>query len=319
MPQSLCDHPGMISNAERALLFNLAKHYYTGTGLIIDAGVFLGASTVCFGEGIRQATENGEKSKPLIWSFEKGVVRKNFDRFVKRFKLPEHTIGESFGQTLKNLTSSYSDSIKLHLDDILKYKHPSNQSIEIAFLDILKTEKVCKHCIEQFYPNLNVGSYVIQQDYFFDQLPFVKYMQEAFSDCFSFEGQVNSSAVFKLVKKITSDDLSERLNSLTPQSALDFHSISEARCLDTDRSYFMKLSRAWLLADLGFLDEAKKYYNNVREEFFSQNDYSLERVELNFTHRHGLLEEYFKFMDSWNDSNCLQSEPSSWEAFIYKL
>ncbi len=55
MPELLCEHPGMISNAERSLLFNLAKHYFQNQGTIIDAGAFLGASTVCFAQGLKEA------------------------------------------------------------------------------------------------------------------------------------------------------------------------------------------------------------------------------------------------------------------------
>ncbi|MEP1447179.1 MAG: class I SAM-dependent methyltransferase [Paraglaciecola sp.] len=315
MPELLCEHPGMISNAERSLLFNLAKHYFQNQGTIIDAGAFLGASTVCFAQGLKEANITNIKHK-AIWSFEKGIVRNNFQRFVEAFDLQPHFIGDSFTETFLALTANYVDYYKIHFSDILDYTHPIENNVEIAFLDILKTEKVCRHCIEQFFPALLEGAYVIQQDYFFDQLPFIKYTQEAFSEFFSYEGQVNSSALFKLNRPITKENVVNVLDSLSPSDAMDLHIQAEKRTNNNERAYFMQLSRAWLLADIGKLSEAKKHYRKVKEHFFKENSYSEENLRKDFSHRHNLLESYFLFMESWTSAPSLFGD-SSWEAFIY--
>lgn len=315
MPNFLCDHPGMISNAERSLLFNLTKNHYKQRGFVIDAGAFLGASTVCFSQGLIEAKIDG---KGKILSFEKGVVRQNFKRFVEKYDLPPHHIGESFQETFLALTNNHNHNYKILFADITSYFHLSENKIEIAFLDLLKTEKVCRHCITQFYPSLLVGSYVIQQDYFFDQLPFIKYTQEAFGDFFSYEGQVNSSAVFRLIKPITKDDVNKILNNIKMQDAISLHIQAENKTLNVERAYFMKLSRSWLLADLGRLEEAKEHYKKTRGEFFSKNTYSVDIFKKDFEHRHNLLESYFTFMESWGDKPYIQGGKSSWESFIYK-
>jgi len=48
------NHPGMLTLDERIALYVLARDYYTGSGIIVDAGIFLGCSTACFAEGLRQ-------------------------------------------------------------------------------------------------------------------------------------------------------------------------------------------------------------------------------------------------------------------------
>jgi hypothetical protein len=79
---------------------------------------------------------------------------------------------------------------------------------------------------------------------------------------------------------------------------------------------FMQLSRAWLLADIGKLSEAKKHYRKVKERFFKENSYLEETFRKNFSHRQDLLEPYFSFIESWTGETRLFGD-SSWEAFIY--
>ena len=45
--------PSMMSMYEKRFLYGLAKQYYRGDGIIIDGGIFLGASTRCFADGLR--------------------------------------------------------------------------------------------------------------------------------------------------------------------------------------------------------------------------------------------------------------------------
>ena len=41
VPQDCLDTPSKMSRSERQFLFGLARRYYTGQGLIVDAGIFL--------------------------------------------------------------------------------------------------------------------------------------------------------------------------------------------------------------------------------------------------------------------------------------
>lgn len=43
----------MMSEGERRFLYNIVKSYYSGAGLIVDTGIFLGASTACLGAGVK--------------------------------------------------------------------------------------------------------------------------------------------------------------------------------------------------------------------------------------------------------------------------
>jgi hypothetical protein len=64
--------PSMISPSEQDLLRRLARDYYSGTGLVIDAGVFLGASTNVFAVGLRERPDVDRLRQP-VQSYDLGV------------------------------------------------------------------------------------------------------------------------------------------------------------------------------------------------------------------------------------------------------
>ena len=54
---------GMISGGERLVLYNVAKHLFQNAGLIIDAGSFVGSSTVSLALGLHRNEEIDQKDK----------------------------------------------------------------------------------------------------------------------------------------------------------------------------------------------------------------------------------------------------------------
>ena len=64
LPAPARQHVGMITLEERFALFRLAREHADGRGVIVDAGIFLGASTVCFSLGLQARA--GSSSPPAI-------------------------------------------------------------------------------------------------------------------------------------------------------------------------------------------------------------------------------------------------------------
>jgi hypothetical protein len=57
VPKQAVDYPSMTTLLEKKTLYRLAQRFYTGEGIIVDAGLFLGASTNAFGYGIKNNLE----------------------------------------------------------------------------------------------------------------------------------------------------------------------------------------------------------------------------------------------------------------------
>ena len=201
----------MISTEERNLLYTLAASYYSGNGCIVDAGAFLGASTTAFGYGLKKCghVSGAERSRTFIETFERGIVSPNFKWHANKAGLPMLQVGESFEGILHLLLKPVCNEIRLHIGDILDFDGDALGGIEICFLDILKNKKLTLHCMRTFFPRLLPGAYVVQQDYFFDDLPFIKYSMEMLSDHFEYIGEVCSSAVFRLKKSNSHEQLAQ--------------------------------------------------------------------------------------------------------------
>ena len=75
--------PSMMKAQELDLLYSLVKNYYKGEGYIVDAGIFMGASTKCFIEGLAANPPPRRVAKPTIHSFER--ARRELDIFLERF------------------------------------------------------------------------------------------------------------------------------------------------------------------------------------------------------------------------------------------
>ncbi|MEM7192990.1 MAG: hypothetical protein AAF405_09055 [Pseudomonadota bacterium] len=270
LPEGVRSHPGMISDEERRLLYGCARDHYLGKGVIVDAGVFLGASTIALGQGLRENPQIvlDDLMPEPIRSFERGIAGPNLSRHTKKAKLPDVPEGESFLGILEEQLKPVQDLTKLTTGDILEYSGEDIDGIEICFLDILKTPEVARHVMEVFFPSLLPGAIIIQQDYFFGGLPFIKVFNEALADKLTYLGEVRSSAIFKTTAPITAADLEDAFAAIdTLDRAVSLHLRAEERTVNPFRQYMMRLSRARLYAGARDTDNASQTLAEANKEF----------------------------------------------------
>ena len=266
-PDAVLSHPGMISNEERTLLYTLAAKHYTATGCIIDAGIFLGASTMALAYGLMQRDNTPpcpDTPKP-IHSFERATVTPSYAPHAQRASLPPLSLGESYATLLHQLTAPVQDYTALHIGDIQDFDAGHLPPIEICFLDLFKDPALTLHCMRTFFPLMRVGGYVVQQDFFFDGLPFINVAMEAVSSHFKYLGEVQSSALFQLTTPILVEDIPEHMEDLPHARQLQLHRQSELRTKVPWRQYLMQLSRARLLVDLGSFASAHRHFQHVTD------------------------------------------------------
>jgi hypothetical protein len=276
LPKPVLDVPSMMSVAERRFLYGLASKYYLGEGLIVDAGIFLGASTRCFGEGLREnthlATISAKWQRPII-SFERGIVTPTMPQFFKRNGLEFNASpGDSFSDLVRTNVTPVIDVVDLRMGDILE-TGAIRERIEILFLDVLKLPEINRFVVENYYSRLIPGrSLVIQQDYLYDLLPYVKTFQEALSEYFTFVGEIGSTAVFLCKKQIPQEAtlrIEERVDS---SEQLRLASIALQRSTDPARRFLMALSKARLIRKLHGAKAAQAYLEFVKSEYPEEVD-----------------------------------------------
>lgn len=283
LPKSVLSVPSMMSVAERRFLYGLASSYYSGEGVIVDAGLFMGASTRCFGEGLR-ANPNLYQTlvrwKRPIFSFERGIVNSGMPAFFERNKIPtDAKEGDSFEPILRKNIEPVADLVDLKIGDIMetgKVDHP----IEILFLDVLKLPEISELAVRRFFTRLiPEKSIVIQQDYFIDTLPFIKIHQEFFADYFEYLGEIGSMAIFRLVKAIPERVINELFaEPLAPATQLRLSSIALHRSIDPARRFMMALSKFRVVRAVSGVEAARAYLSYIKFEYPEQVESKFARL-----------------------------------------
>lgn len=256
LPAAVLGHPSMISDAEKRLLFGVIARGYEGHGRIVDAGIFLGGSTMCFGLGLDE-NKNREEilsrwSKPIV-SFERALINKSMFKHFERWGVDVGSAGagDSFEPVLRKLIAPVEGKVDLKVGDITKASWPSDEPIEILFLDVVKTPEINVFVLKTFFPCLIPGkSLVIQQDYFLDLLPYLKIGQENLSDYFEFVTDVGPTAVFRLIKEIPEQLLqTDPMESLSVEEKLQLIERAADRAGSSERQFMTSLSKVYIAAE----------------------------------------------------------------------
>ena len=134
--------------------------------------------------------------------------------------------------------------------------------------DVLKLPEINKFVVENYYSRLIPGqSIVIQQDYFYDLLPYVKTYQEYFAEYFTYVGEIGSTGVFLCNKKIPQDitiGIEEKLDS---DEQIRLASVALQRSIDPTRRFLMALSKVRLIRKLLGAKAAQNYLQFVKGEY----------------------------------------------------
>lgn len=206
-PENVLTYPSLISHAEKALLYQLARNYFTGEGTIVDAGIFLGASTNAFGIGLRDnptALRRIPPGRKPITSYDLAIFVESMRRYIGRdaFRAAvgnwSPAPGESFEPILRALLAEHADLVEIRIGDLAETAHVDGP-VEIAFFDCLKSEKLDRVAFNVFAPHYIPGrTIVVQQDYFYAGAPEHRLRQESLSDHFHYLGQIDTAAIFRL-------------------------------------------------------------------------------------------------------------------------
>ena len=202
VPAAADSVPTMLVPDELRLLNHLADSYYTGAGAIVDAGSFLGGSTVALADGLqRYLARTGRPPEKLIHSYDRFEVE---PYTVGRYFPKSTPAGSSFRADFERHTGAYRDLIEIHAGNI--EDHPwTGGPVEILFVDVAKQPSTSDWITWQFFSHLIPGhSIVVQQDYLYHHyVGWLHVTMEFYGDYFEYvcDTTVNSVA-FRCVAAI---------------------------------------------------------------------------------------------------------------------
>ena len=249
-------HTGMISPEERCALFGLTANRYAGAGKIVDGGCFLGASTACFGLGLRR---RGVAPEKIVHSYDLGVIASvNMARLATLARQkkagpatlaePEFRKDDPFAELLSELVAPYADHVELRVGDIRTTLHEPDP-IEILFLDVCKMADINAVVTRRTFPRLIPGrSIVVHQDYFHDWLPWLHVTMGYFADRFSYLGAAGGSAFFRCEAAITEGEAEfDAWSSLPADEALAAFDRGLPERMEPDQQYLIDIARVILV------------------------------------------------------------------------
>lgn len=189
----------MMVPGELDMLYSIAKNYCSGRGDIIDAGVYWGASTFCFCQGLLRNT--ADTSNVRIHSYDQALVH---PVLLKAF--PDiGELGSCYGplleQTIRGWGTLLTQPVDLHIGDIREMTYDG--MVEVLFLDVMKNRPTMRACNSMFMSRLVPGhSLVVQQDYFWQSNWYINVYMELCRAYFSIVDNSDTSCVFLNTGKI---------------------------------------------------------------------------------------------------------------------
>lgn len=285
LPHAVTSAPGMLSVAERRMLYGIVRDDYRGDGAIIDGGSFFGSSLAASAQGLRDSGLGLDRSvfphgKP-IHAYELGFLPKPpalKDPPVRQFKGVSYTLGDSFLPILQETIRPYDDLVELHIGDFNE-KRWDGSPIEIAFIDVCKTPDLNAHVSAQFFPHLVRDAVVINQDFFFDRLPFIKVTMGYLADYFEWVGQVATSSIYIARRPISAEVANYDPFKARDPRCLEFHDRYAVSAADDETRLRMGISRAYLQAYMGEKDGALQAIERLRSDFSEVIRESRERMQ----------------------------------------
>lgn len=259
VPDRVLKPETMLSTAERRLLFWLAAHHARGEGAIVDAGCFVGGSTVALAEGLRANARAGDAR---IDAFDRFIV----DEFMAERYLAEHGLrpGDSFRPVFDANTASVRDLLVVHEGELAEAGW-EERPIDVLFVDIAKTWAVNDVVTRRFFPRLVPGrSIVVQQDMAHALCPWLAITMELLADHFELLGYVeHNSVVYRCRASIPPDAIPHALRTLPDDRKLALLDRAIARFEGVPEA-LLRCARAVLLAELGDAGGARGELARVR-------------------------------------------------------
>jgi hypothetical protein len=271
LPDVVANYPTMLTEGERRLLHWLARDVWEGWGSIIDAGSFLGGSTISLATGLH-ARPGGlppTAPSPPIATYDLFLVEQYaldggyFERW------PQLRLDDDFQPAFAEMLGEHAGATAVHAGDITQERWDGGP-IEILFLDVLKLIEINDAVLPTFMPSLVGGrSVLVQQDYVHGMLPWIHITMELLQDSLERIVDTGGSRVYAVTRDIPAERLAELLPLDEKIPAEQQRALLERVVAESggDRRGTMTLALANLLAHQGQLDRAGALLQHVERHY----------------------------------------------------
>lgn len=229
------DPGGFISAAESAHFTDVVRNTFSGEGVIVDAGCFVGSSTLALCRGLpalRSATGN-----PLVIAIDRFVATDQY--LVEHFssRALDVRFGECFLDVFLRNVADFTRYIEVRAGELVRVGR-IELPIEVLVIDIAKSAGLNAYILTNWFKNLIPGhSRVIQQDFYAPSHLWIAVTMGALIDHFVISDvKVGESATFRLEAAIPAAAIREavRVEPASPEGLRCIEIILE-RIPESDR------------------------------------------------------------------------------------
>jgi hypothetical protein len=281
-PHQLAMPRGMIGAEERRMLYWLAAEYYSGAGVVVDAGAYLGASAFALATGLAES-RHAAAAYAVVHSYDRFVAADDYVRndITNNF-FPVGPDYDYFG-IFQSQTALCRDKIVAHRGDFLTAPVP-DAPIEILFIDVANTPFLNAKLVEHYFPRLIPGkSVIVQQDFYQAWYPYIPITMEYLSDYLSVVDSYipNSSRLYHLSRKIPVSKIRQLVDGLDVEEERELL----RRAIEKDSSLTRMMLRVVEILHLVDRqrrpDEAQKALTALRRDpEFQANAYYATQLEI---------------------------------------
>lgn len=251
IPSEVKSYPAMLGPGDRSLYYLAARDFYKFQGRIVDAGVFLGGTTNCLAQGVKD-------NKLFDGNFDRKISV--YDRFLVGEEAYQSFINKNTGELLEysssfrpifdRLMAKHSDMIEVDEGDFMEKSYPYH-FIEILGLDLCKNKDLTAKASLEFFPKLRpYKSVVLHQDYVHIWQPWIAVSMNALKNFFVKSAEIDICGLFTCTNVVSRSQLEEIFSvAFEPGNALK-HMQETVNNAQTERARFtLELARIKLMID----------------------------------------------------------------------
>lgn len=277
-PKALLDFPSMLTEGDFAIYFDAGRHYQF-RGSIVDAGCFVGGTTMSLVQGLLQnklLETNREKLSGLIRVYDLFCIDDDYILGHLRKNYPGRDFdGESsFLGVFEDNLAEHKHLLDVRPGDVMRSGYHDAEEIEILGVDLCKALPVTDYVVRTFFPRLLADALVIQQDFIHQYHPHIHLSMLLLDDCFELEHEMRwgGSLSYRLRKPITNDLIRTRFGEDdgwyqdSPRNTALLRSLIDRMYFDENRWVMLQVLAVYL-ANMDQHDQARTTYLEAKDRF----------------------------------------------------
>jgi hypothetical protein len=278
-PKSLESFPSMLTEGDYAIYFDAGRNFEF-RGSIVDAGCFVGGTTMSLVQGLLQnplLASNQDKLQGLIRVYDLFQIDDDYilGHLQKNYPQRDFNGQSSFLGVFEDNLSEHAHLLDVRPGDVMLAGYNDDEPIEILGVDLCKALPVTDYVVRTFFPRLMDNALVIQQDFIHQYHPHIHLSMLLLDDCFELDHELRwgGSLSYRLKRPITPEIITQRFGespedwfNQTERNATLLRGLVDGMFFDENRWVMLQVLGIYL-ANMGEHTRAHAAYLEARDRF----------------------------------------------------